>query len=69
MNPKQQHLRQATKCLPKTLHKVIQEHISTHKAKSLKNHMFVRSPGQKQTKNLVLQLAITCYNPEFPHLH
>lgn len=31
--------------------------------------MFIRSPGQKQPRNLVLQLAITCYNAEFPHLH
>lgn len=60
MNPKQQYVRQAIKCVPKTLRKVIQEYISLQKAKSLKNHMFIRSPGQKQPRNLVLQPAITC---------
>lgn len=55
--------------MPKTLHKVIQEYIPLHKAKPLKNDMFIRSPGQKQPRNFVLQLAITCYNPEFPPLH
>lgn len=69
MNPQQQYVRQATKCVPKTLHKVIQKYISLHKAKPLMNDMFIRSPGQKQPRNLLFQLAIICYNPESPPLH
>lgn len=65
MNPKQQYIRQAIKCVPKSLHKVIQECISLHKAKPLKNHMFniTRSKATKEfsasTCNYMLQSRIS----------
>lgn len=65
MNPKQQYIRQAIKCVPRTLHKVIQECIPLHKAKPLKNHMFniTRSKATKEfsasTCNYMLQSRIS----------
>lgn len=65
MNPQQQYVRQAIKRVPKTLHKVIQECVSLHKAKPLKNHMFkiARSKATKEfsasTCNYMLQSRIS----------